>query len=65
MMHYARRHQPQMPGYIIAGPDAPDYRYAKEYADTTGLDMREVEFDPQSARDASAAGNGGSDRRSV
>ena len=48
MMHYARRHQPQMPGYIIAGPDAPDYRYAKEYADTTGLDMREVEFDPQS-----------------
>ena len=29
MMHYARRHQPQMPGYIIAGPDAPDYRYAK------------------------------------
>ncbi len=47
MMHYARRHQPRMPGYIIAGPDAPDYRYAKEYADTTGLDMREVEFDPQ------------------
>jgi asparagine synthase (glutamine-hydrolysing) len=49
MMHYARRHQPQMPGYIIAGPDAPDYRYAREYANTTGLDMREVKFDPQSA----------------
>jgi asparagine synthase (glutamine-hydrolysing) len=47
MMHYARRYQPEMPGYIIAGPDAPDYRYAKEYADTTGLDMREVTFDPQ------------------
>ena len=38
-----------MPGYIIAGPDAPDYRYAREYAETTGLDMREVKFDPQSS----------------
>ena len=47
MMHYARRYQPQMPGYIIAGPDAPDYRYAKCYADATGLDMREVAFDAQ------------------
>jgi len=47
MMHYARRHQPDMPGYIIAGPDAPDYRYAKCYADATKLDMREVAFDPQ------------------
>ncbi len=47
MMHYARRHQPQMPGYIIAGPDAPDYRYAKCYADASGLDMREVAFDAQ------------------
>ena len=47
MMHYARRHQPNMPGYIIAGPDAPDYRYAKAYADRTGLDMREIAFDPQ------------------
>ena len=36
-----------MPGYIIAGPDAPDYRYAKCYADDTGLDMREVAFDAQ------------------
>jgi asparagine synthase (glutamine-hydrolysing) len=47
MMHYARRHQPRMPGYIIAGQGAPDYRYAREYADTTGLDMREVKFDAQ------------------
>ena len=47
MMHYARRHRPEMPGYIIAGPDAPDYRYAKAYADQTGLDMREVPFDAQ------------------
>ena len=47
MMHYARRHRPKMPGYIIAGQDAPDYRYAKAYADQTGLDMREVQFDTQ------------------
>ena len=48
MMHYARRHRPEMPGYIIAGRDAPDYRYAKAYADQTGLDMREVAFEAQS-----------------
>jgi len=49
MMHYARRHQPDMPGYIIAGRDAPDYRYARCYADMTGLDMREIPFEAQSA----------------
>ena len=48
-MHYARRHRPDMPGYIIAGRDAPDYRYAKAYADQTALDMREVQFDAQSS----------------
>jgi len=48
VMHYARRHRPEMPGYIIAGRDAPDYRYAKAYADQTGLDMREVQFDAHS-----------------
>jgi asparagine synthase (glutamine-hydrolysing) len=47
VMHYARRHRPEMPGYIIAGPDAPDYRYAKAYADQSGLDLREVAFDAQ------------------
>ena len=49
MMHYARRHQPAMPGYIIAGRDAPDYRYARCYADLSGLDMREVAFEAQNA----------------
>ena len=49
VMHYARRHQPQMPGYIIAGCDAPDHRYAKCYADATGLDLRQVAFEAQSA----------------
>jgi asparagine synthase (glutamine-hydrolysing) len=47
MMHYARRHRPEMPGYIIAGPDAPDARYARAYADASGMDLREVAFDPQ------------------
>src|SRR6185437_6496810 len=47
MMHYARRHRPEMPGYIIAGPDAPDLQYARAYADASGMDMREVIFDPQ------------------
>ncbi len=49
MMHYARRHQPDMPGYIIASRDAPDIRYARHYADMTGLDMREIPFEAQSA----------------
>ena len=48
MMHYARRYRPDMPAYIIAGRDAPDYCYARCYADTTGLDMREIAFEAQS-----------------
>lgn len=43
--HYARRERPQMPAYIIGGRDAPDYRYAKAYADATKLDLREVSFE--------------------
>jgi asparagine synthase (glutamine-hydrolysing) len=46
--HYARRYRPDMPAYIIAGRDAPDYRYAKAYADATQLDLREVTFEAQS-----------------
>ena len=45
IVHYARRFQPTMPGYIAVGRNAPDYAYAKRYADHTGLDLREVEFD--------------------
>jgi asparagine synthase (glutamine-hydrolysing) len=45
--HYARRHRPDMPAYIIAGRDAPDYHYAKAYADATKLDLREVAFEAQ------------------
>ncbi|HEX4408534.1 MAG TPA: asparagine synthase-related protein [Xanthobacteraceae bacterium] len=42
VMHYARRHAPGIPGYIAVGPNAPDYVFAKRYADDTKLDLREV-----------------------
>ncbi len=42
IMHYARRFCPTMPGYIAMGQNAPDYVYAKRYAEETGLDLREV-----------------------
>jgi asparagine synthase (glutamine-hydrolysing) len=40
--HYARRFRPDMPGYIAVGRNAPDYVYARRYAEVTGLDLREV-----------------------
>ncbi len=42
IMHYARRICSTMPGYIAVGQNAPDYVYAKRYAEETGLDLREV-----------------------
>ena len=47
--HYARRFCPAIPGYIAAGGGAPDLVYAKRFADATGLDLREVDFDPENA----------------
>jgi asparagine synthase (glutamine-hydrolysing) len=47
--HYARRFRPAMPGYIAIGGDAPDHTYAKRYADESGLDLREVTVEAQSA----------------
>jgi asparagine synthase (glutamine-hydrolysing) len=38
-----------MPGYIAIGGDAPDHTYAKRYADESGLDLREVTIEAQSA----------------
>jgi len=46
--HYMRRFQPKAPGYFVGGETAPDYRYAAEYADRTGFDLRIVPFDPNS-----------------
>lgn len=47
LVHYARRLRPEMPGYFIGGRDAPDYAYARAYADQTGFEMREVPFEAQ------------------
>ena len=43
--HYARRLQPNAPGYFLGGEGAPDYPYAACYADRIGLDLRTVPFD--------------------
>jgi asparagine synthase (glutamine-hydrolysing) len=49
VMHYARRHRPEMPGYIAVGRGSPDYLFAKHYAEETGLDLREVAIEAHGA----------------
>jgi asparagine synthase (glutamine-hydrolysing) len=49
IMHYARRVDPAIPGYIAVGGDGPDHAYAKRYAEETGLDLREVAVAAHSA----------------
>lgn len=46
--HYARQVRPEAPGYFAGGVNAPDYRYAAEYAERTGFDLRVVPIDPES-----------------
>jgi asparagine synthase (glutamine-hydrolysing) len=46
--HYARRFCPDAPGYFVGATDAPDYRFAADYAERTGFDMRVVPFDADS-----------------
>ncbi|MGH7914667.1 MAG: asparagine synthetase B family protein [Candidatus Binataceae bacterium] len=46
--HYTRRFRAEAPGYFVGGTQAPDYRYAAEYAERTGFDLRLVPFDPGS-----------------
>ena len=46
--HYTRQLRPSVPGLFVGGVDAPDYRYAAEYAELTGFDLRVVQFDPES-----------------
>ena len=45
VVHYARQFRPDMPGYIAIAADAPDQTYAKQYADLTHFDLREVRVD--------------------
>lgn len=54
--HYARRFYPGIPGYIAVGHNAPDYIYAKRYADETGFDLREVSVEAHCARTLSLIG---------
>jgi asparagine synthase (glutamine-hydrolysing) len=46
--HYARQVRPEAPGYFVGNTDAPDFRYAADYAALTGFDLRLVPFDPES-----------------
>lgn len=44
--HYMRQFRPDAPGYFIGNVSGPDYRFAEEYADKTGFDLRRISFDP-------------------
>jgi len=44
--HYTRQFRPDAPGYFVGDINAPDYRFAAEYVDQTGFDLRLVSFDP-------------------
>lgn len=46
--HYARQYRPEAPGYFVGGTDAPDYRFAAEYAERTKFDLRLVPFEADS-----------------
>lgn len=46
--HYARQVRPETPGYFVGNTNAPDFRYAAEYAAQTGFDLRIVPFDAES-----------------
>ncbi len=46
--HYARQYRPEAPGYFVGGADAPDYRFAAEYAERTKFDLRLVPFEADS-----------------
>src|SRR6185437_79360 len=46
--HYARQFRPEAPGYFVGNVNAPDFRYAADYAAQTGFDLRIVPFDPDS-----------------
>ena len=43
--HYARQAGHVAPGYFLGDADAPDHRYARLYAERSGLDLRRVAFD--------------------
>lgn len=46
--HYVRRHRRDSPIYFVGDASAPDYPFAREYADRVGADLRVVAFEPDS-----------------
>ncbi len=44
LTHYAREIRPEIPGYFLGNPGAPDYEFATRYAEQTDLDLRIVPF---------------------
>jgi asparagine synthase (glutamine-hydrolysing) len=46
--HYTRQFRPEAPGYFVGSVQAPDFRYAADYAAQTGFDLRIVPFDAES-----------------
>jgi asparagine synthase (glutamine-hydrolysing) len=46
--HYTRQFRPEAPGYFVGSVQAPDFRYAADYAAQTGFDLRIVPFDADS-----------------
>jgi asparagine synthase (glutamine-hydrolysing) len=45
--HYARRLQPDAPGYFLGGTTAIDYPFAARYAERSGMELRIVPLEPQ------------------
>jgi asparagine synthase (glutamine-hydrolysing) len=43
--HYARQVRPEVPGYFLGSPGAPDYEHAARYAGMTGFNLRCVPLD--------------------
>jgi len=46
--HYTRQFRPDAPGYFVGDTHGPDYRFAAEYAERTGFDLRRITFDADS-----------------
>jgi asparagine synthase (glutamine-hydrolysing) len=51
VLHYARQIQPGTPGYFLGDVEAPDYRFAADYADRSSLDFRCVALDENGPMD--------------
>lgn len=46
--HYARQVRPETRGYFVGGHQSADYPFAAAYAETTGFELKQIPFDPES-----------------